>query len=81
VTIFVSSVTDFPIIEEALRLLERACGATTTAGNPKRSQQAAGELKKLYYIKYCQSVTMLGKPSGAPSPKRQVIHGRASPRR
>ena len=38
VTIFVTSIADFPIIEEAIRLFERASGARL---NPRKSKAIA----------------------------------------
>jgi hypothetical protein len=61
VTIFISSVTEFPIIEEALQLFEKASGASI---NPRKSKAlAVGSWRAqetIRGIQYYPSVTILG---------------------
>jgi hypothetical protein len=80
VTIFVSSVTDFAIIEDALRHFKRASGATI---NPRKSKTLAvggwRTEETILDIQYCQSVTILGIIFWGTITKRQVTHGRSSP--
>jgi hypothetical protein len=61
VTIFISSVTEFPIIQEALQLFEKASGASI---NPRKSKAPAVGLwqaqETIRGIEYSSSVTILG---------------------